>query len=142
VKRSGIADLPLHGGHVPPWLAIRMATLGTAIAESVMHHYGRAAFLSRLSDPFWFQALGTLGRLFLIFDRICAVRNVTAMPWTCPACGSVIRHSEIEEMPRVGAQYRCHICRLELVMDTVSHRLIVPPLGEATDRKPRKPKGS
>jgi uncharacterized protein len=60
VKRSGIADLPLHGGRVPPWLASRMTTLGTAIAESVIHHYGRAAFLSRLSDPFWFQAFGTV----------------------------------------------------------------------------------
>src|SRR5687767_15793566 len=37
-----------------------MATLGTAIAESVIHHYGRAAFLSRLSDPFWFQAFGAV----------------------------------------------------------------------------------
>jgi hypothetical protein len=37
-----------------------MATLGTAIAETVIHHYGRPAFLSRLSDPFWFQALGTV----------------------------------------------------------------------------------
>ena len=35
-----------------------MVTLGTAIAESVLHHYGRPALLSRLSDPFWFQALG------------------------------------------------------------------------------------
>jgi hypothetical protein len=60
VKRSGVADLPLHGGRVPAWLATRMATLGTAIAETVIHHYGRSAFLSRLSDPFWFQALGTV----------------------------------------------------------------------------------
>jgi hypothetical protein len=60
VKRSGTADLPLHGGRVPPWLATRMAMLGTAIVESVVHHYGRDAFLSRLSDPFWFQALGTV----------------------------------------------------------------------------------
>ena len=60
MKRSGIADLPLHGGRVPPWLATRMTTLGTAIAESVIHHYGRSAFLSRLSDPFWFQAFGTV----------------------------------------------------------------------------------
>ena len=37
-----------------------MATLGTAIAESVMMHYGRSALLSRLSDPFWFQAFGTV----------------------------------------------------------------------------------
>ena len=39
-------------------MATRMATLGTAIVETVVHHYGRPAFLSRLSDPFWFQALG------------------------------------------------------------------------------------
>jgi hypothetical protein len=60
VKRSGIADLPLHYGRVPPWLAERMVALGTAITESVIHHYGRAAFLSRLSDPFWFQAFGSV----------------------------------------------------------------------------------
>jgi hypothetical protein len=58
VKRSGTADLPLHGGRVPPWLAERMTTLGTAIVESVLHHYGHSELLSRLSDPFWFQALG------------------------------------------------------------------------------------
>ena len=60
MKRSGVADLPLHGGRVPQWLATRMTTLGTAISESVIHHYGHAAFLSRLSDPFWFQALGSV----------------------------------------------------------------------------------
>lgn len=58
MKRSGIAELPLHGGHVPAWLAERMTTLGTGIAESILHHYGVSEFLSRLSDPFWFQALG------------------------------------------------------------------------------------
>ena len=60
VKRSGIADLPLHGGRVPPWLAARMTKLGTAITETIVHHYGASAFLSRLSDPFWFQALGAV----------------------------------------------------------------------------------
>ncbi len=58
MKRSGFADLPLHGGRVPPWLAERMEKLGTAIAENVIAHYGAGEFLSRLSDPFWFQALG------------------------------------------------------------------------------------
>jgi uncharacterized protein len=58
VKRSGFADTPLHGGHVPSWLAERMTRLGTAIVESILLHYGQSAFLSRLSDPFWFQALG------------------------------------------------------------------------------------
>ena len=58
MKRSGFADLPLHGGRVPAWLAERMTKLGTAISENVLLHYGPSELLSRLSDPFWFQALG------------------------------------------------------------------------------------
>jgi hypothetical protein len=60
MKRSGVADLPLHGGRVPDWLAGRMMRLGTAITETIIHDYGTSAFLSRLSDPFWFQALGAV----------------------------------------------------------------------------------
>jgi hypothetical protein len=60
MKRSGIADLPLHGGRVPSWLAERITKLGTAITETIIHDYGTSAFLSRLSDPFWFQALGAV----------------------------------------------------------------------------------
>jgi len=60
MKRSGIADLPLHGGRVPQWLATRMTKLGTAITETIVHDYGTSAFLSRLSDPFWFQAFGAV----------------------------------------------------------------------------------
>src|SRR5258705_5317906 len=60
MKRSGVADLPLHGGRVPQWLAERMTRLGTAITEAVVYDYGTSAFLSRLSDPFWFQALGSV----------------------------------------------------------------------------------
>ena len=60
MKRSGVADLPLHGGRVPQWLAERMTQLGTAITEAVVQDYGASAFLSRLSDPFWFQALGAV----------------------------------------------------------------------------------
>jgi hypothetical protein len=60
MKRSGFADLPLHGGHVPAWLASRMTRLGAAITESILLHYGHSALLSRLSDPFWFQAFGSV----------------------------------------------------------------------------------
>src|SRR5438552_1922687 len=60
MKKSGTADLPLHGGRVPPWLAERMTKMGTAIVEAVVDAYGTPAFLSRLSDPFWFQALGSV----------------------------------------------------------------------------------
>src|SRR6201991_1431988 len=60
MKRSGTADLPLHGGRVPQWLAQRMTTLGTGITEAIVHDYGTSGFLSRLSDPFWFQAFGAV----------------------------------------------------------------------------------
>src|SRR4029078_7158629 len=60
MKRSGIADLPLHGGRVPPWLAERMTKLGTAITETIVPHFGQSGFLSRLSDPCWFQAFGAV----------------------------------------------------------------------------------
>jgi hypothetical protein len=52
------ADLPLHYGSVPPWLANRMSLLGGAIVESIVMEYGTSAVMLRLSDPFWFQALG------------------------------------------------------------------------------------
>lgn len=54
------ADLPLHHGHVPPWLAERMAKLGGAIVDAIVLEYGKSAVLQRLSDPFWFQALGAV----------------------------------------------------------------------------------
>jgi uncharacterized protein len=60
MKRSGFADLPLHGGRVPTWLAERMTLLGTAICEHILYHYDSSELLARLSDPYWFQALGAV----------------------------------------------------------------------------------
>ncbi len=60
MKRSGFADLPLHGGRVPAWLAERMTKLGTAISEAIIYQHGVPELLSRLSDPFWFQAFGSV----------------------------------------------------------------------------------
>ena len=47
-KRSGSADLPLHGGRVPAWLGERMTRLGTVMAEAIVHHHGRDELLRRL----------------------------------------------------------------------------------------------
>jgi hypothetical protein len=58
--RAGTADLPLHGGRVPEWLATRMAKLGAIIAEAIVAEYGRDEFLRRLSSPFWFQSFGAV----------------------------------------------------------------------------------
>lgn len=52
------ADMPLHYGRVPKWLAERMSALGVAIVEAIVLEYGKTAVLQRLSDPFWFQSLG------------------------------------------------------------------------------------
>ena len=60
MKRSGSADLPLHYGYVPKWLAERMAKLGLAITEAIIVEYGKEEMLRRLSDPFWFQSLGAV----------------------------------------------------------------------------------
>ena len=59
-RRTGSADLPLHGGRVPPWLAARMSLLGAIITQAIVHHYGRDEFLQRLSHPFWFQSFGAV----------------------------------------------------------------------------------
>jgi hypothetical protein len=60
MKRSGNADMPLHNGYVPIWLAERMAKLGLAVVETMVMEYGSSEVLSRLSDPFWFQSLGAV----------------------------------------------------------------------------------
>ncbi len=60
MKKSGRADLPLHYGRVPVWLYQRMAKLGGAITEAIVVEYGQNEFLKRISDPFWFQALGSV----------------------------------------------------------------------------------
>ena len=59
-RRTGSADLPLHSGHVPKWLADRMTQLGAVISQAIVHHYGRDEFLRRLAHPFWFQSFGAV----------------------------------------------------------------------------------
>src|SRR4051812_24431332 len=59
-RRTGSADLPLHGGSVPKWLADRMTRLGAVMTQAVVHHYGRDEMLRRLANPFWFQSFGAV----------------------------------------------------------------------------------
>ena len=59
-RRAGSADLPLHGGRVPKWLADRMTRLGAAMSEAIVLHYGRDELLRRLAHPFWFQSFGAV----------------------------------------------------------------------------------
>src|SRR5947207_4930946 len=59
-RRAGSADLPLHGGRVPRWVADRMTRLGTVMSQAIIHHYGRDELLRRLAHPFWFQSFGAV----------------------------------------------------------------------------------
>jgi hypothetical protein len=56
--RTGIANLPLHGGKAPAWLTTRMRKLAKEITTIIVDEYGIDQFLTRISDPYWFQALG------------------------------------------------------------------------------------
>jgi len=56
--RTGLAHLPLHGGHAPAWLFQRMARLGREVTAAIVLDFGPEEVLRRLADPFWFQAFG------------------------------------------------------------------------------------
>ncbi|RLF85507.1 DUF763 domain-containing protein [Thermococci archaeon] len=60
MMRRGIAELPLHEGHVPRWLALRMKRLADLVIKLLVDEYGTQGVLERLADPVWFQALNNL----------------------------------------------------------------------------------
>ena len=58
IRRTGVADLPLHGGRAPRWLFQRMVRLARALVELMALEFGVEEILRRLADPYWFQAFG------------------------------------------------------------------------------------
>ena len=58
MRRTGITQLPLHGGKAPAWLFQRMVRLGREILRLVVEDQGPEEILRRISDPYWFQSLG------------------------------------------------------------------------------------
>jgi len=57
---SGTIGMPLHFGRMPSWFTDGMGDLTKAVFESVIQNYGKSELLTRLSDPNWFQALGSV----------------------------------------------------------------------------------
>ncbi|MCW3465637.1 DUF763 domain-containing protein [Chitinophaga nivalis] len=96
------ADLPLHYGHVPPWLAKRMSLLGGAIIEAILVDYGKSAVIQRLSDPCWFQALGCVlgmdwhssGITTSVMGALKKALNPRAKELGIYICGGKGRHSK------------------------------------------------
>jgi len=58
MQKTGTATLPLHYGKAPRWLFSRMVALSREIMIALVTGFGTAEVLRRLSDPYWFQALG------------------------------------------------------------------------------------
>jgi hypothetical protein len=85
-RRTGSANLPLHGGSAPAWLFQRMVRLSRAILGHMTAEHGPDEVLRRLSDPFWFQALGCV----LGFDWHSSGVTTT----TCGALKEAVRGSE------------------------------------------------
>ncbi|MEW6294834.1 MAG: DUF763 domain-containing protein [Candidatus Diapherotrites archaeon] len=88
------ADLPLHPGKCPKWLFWRMKELSGAIAEIIVFEYGEREFLERISNPFFFQALGCV----IGFDFHSSGLTTT----TCGALTEALRERELGVMPAGG----------------------------------------
>jgi uncharacterized protein len=85
-RRTGLAELPLHGGRAPPWLFGRMVLLAREILGHLVAEHGSDEVLRRLADPFWFQALGCV----LGFDWHSSGVTTT----TCGALKEAVRGRE------------------------------------------------
>ncbi len=101
MKKSGYADLPLHGGRVPEWLARRMASMGGAIVEALLVEFGKKEVIQRLSDPAWFQSLGCVlgmdwhssGITTSVVGALKRSINQRSKEWGLYVCGGRGRHS-------------------------------------------------
>lgn len=62
--QRGIATFTLDSGKCPKWLFERMVKLGREMVWVMAAEYGPDEFIRRISDPVWFQSLGTV----LAFD--------------------------------------------------------------------------
>ncbi|HIP65997.1 MAG TPA: DUF763 domain-containing protein, partial [Pyrodictium sp.] len=85
----GIAELPLHSGKVPPWMAKYMKRLAKAIVEVIVEEYGPREVVKRLADPIWFQAFN----------------NAIGMDWDSSGSTTVtlgILRQVVEENPHLG----------------------------------------
>jgi len=87
-QRTGITNLPLHGGKAPKWLFDRMILLAGEITVAIVDEFGSGEMLRRLSDPYWFQALGCV----LGFDWHSSGVTTT----TCGALKEGIKGRQVE----------------------------------------------
>lgn len=114
MHQSGSADLPLYGGAIPSWLFERMTKLGLGITEAILLAYGTQGFISRMSDPFWFQSFGAVmgmdwnssGVTTAVMAALKKAINPRSEALGLYICGGKGKHSRQtpQELIRVGDQ--------------------------------------
>lgn len=57
IPPPSVTHLPLHSGHTPRWLWVRMERLAGPLLDILVDEHGPDGVVRRLADPFWFQAL-------------------------------------------------------------------------------------
>ncbi|MEN0003652.1 MAG: DUF763 domain-containing protein [Bacteroidota bacterium] len=112
MEHSGKADLALMGGSIPPWLFERMVKLSLGIVEAILVEHGPKGFLSRLSDPFWFQSFGAVigmdwnssGVTTAVLRALKIALNPHAHSLGLYVCGGKGKHSikTPQELMRIG----------------------------------------
>jgi len=60
VGLTGFADLPLHEGHVPPWLFGRMVNLTSLLIRLMYDEYGVKGTIRLFSNPIFFQSFNNI----------------------------------------------------------------------------------
>ncbi len=86
--KTGTAHLPLHYGAAPRWLFEKMTKLAREISLVLISEYGKEEYLTRLSNPNWFQAFGCV----LGFDWHSSGLTTT----TCGALKEGLKHDQDE----------------------------------------------
>ena len=96
----GVAELPLHGGHVPRWMLARMKRLAAAVLEAIVELRGPRAVVAGLSDPFWFQAFNNL--IGMDWDSSGSTTVLTGIlktiTWSRPELGVLVLGGKGERM--------------------------------------------
>jgi hypothetical protein len=124
LKRTGVARLPLHYGKAPRWLVFRMQKLAKEMVTIIVDEYGVDMFLKRVSDPFWFQALGCVlgydwhssGVTTVLTGVLKSAVNQTELGLTiCGGKGKTSRKTPVE-IDQLGEKYGFSSSKLDSLL--------------------------
>ncbi|MEZ0393673.1 MAG: DUF763 domain-containing protein [Desulfurococcaceae archaeon] len=89
---EGFAELPLHDGHVPPWLLRIMERMAAAIIEAAIDEHGPGRVAELFANPFWFQAFNNV--IGMDWDSSGSTTVLTgvlkAVTWRRPELGLLV----------------------------------------------------